>query len=1034
MKKSYLKSLLIVSCAGLISVLLLAGCSGNGNPEKEKLAAGFLNPPDSVRPGVYWYFMDGNLEREAMTADLESMKEAGIGSVIFLEVDMGLPRGKVDLMSEEWLGLFAHARQEAERLGITIKLGIGPGWAGSGGPWVKPEQSMQHLVSSFTELQGVGKVSIKLPRPKPMTPLFGEGSLTPEFKEIWNSFYRDVAVLAFPAPAVKPFIPDFNKKPGREIYGGLHAIKSYIPDFEEKVLYYRPAFSSYPNVKPFLPAPADLKSIPDSITINKDKIIDITGFMKPDGTLEWDVPEGKWIIMRFGAVNNGNLTRPAPVPGLGFECDKFDTTALNAHFDSFIRKLLPEKVVPYNRKKGGITTLHMDSWEMGSQNWTANFREEFKKRRGYDPQPFYPTYSGIIVGSLEMSERFLWDMRLTSQELVIENHAGHVKTLARRYGMRISIEPYDINPTADLDLGAVADIPMCEFWLNNHGFNSAFSCLESTSIAHILGRPVVAAESFTSCGTGFIAWPGVMKNQGDWAFCTGINNFYYHTFAHKPYGQQYRPGMTMGECGVHWDRGQTWWPMVGAYHTYVSRCSHILQQGRTIASILYLTPEGAPHVFRPPSSATVGEPMMPDRKGYNFDGCSPNMLMNYADVEGNKVVFPGGAAYDLMVLPDFETMTPGLLNKIASLVEDGAVVAGTPPLKSPSLVNYPECDAEVKALAEKIWQTLLIPRTNSEVRFGKGRIFWGGDFSNCAPGEIYPSYEATAGLLKQLGVRQDFEGDASLRYTHRQTAGLDIYFVSNKTDVKVESACIFNTVAGDPELWDPVSGKTRKIRNCVVNDGRTAIPLEFHAFQSWFIIFDRTQTGKTLEGVPDFENPIVENGIDGPWSVAFDPQLGGPGVVTFDKLDDWITRPEEGIRYYSGIASYSKNLEFRIQKGSRSYLDLGEVNCIARVRVNGRDLGVVWCAPWRVDVTDALRNGDNKIEVDVANLWVNRLVGDEKLPDDGIKDGKFPDWFLKGEPRTSGRIAFCPVKFYNADSPLQKSGLLGPVSLKVANN
>ena len=1022
-------SLLTFALASLLVLTLPTGCSRKVSPGKKSLAASFLNPPDSVRPGVYWYFMDGNLSREAMTGDLEAMKEAGIGSVIFLEVNMGLPRGNVDMMSEEWIGLFAHARSEAERLGITIKLGIGPGWAGSGGPWVKPEQSMQHLVSSFTQIDGARKVRTSLPRPKPMTPLFGEGSLTPEFRALWENFYLDVAVLAFPAPAVPSFIPDFTKKPGREIYGGLNAIKSHIADFEEKTLYYRPAFSSYPNVKPFLPAPPDLKSIPDSVTIPLEGIIDLSEFMKPDGTLEWDAPKGKWIVMRFGAVNNGNLTRPAPVPGLGFECDKFDTTALNAHFDSFVRKLLPETVVEYDKKTGGITTLHMDSWEMGSANWTGNFREEFKKRRGYDPQPYYPTYSGIIVGSLERSERFLWDMRLTSQDLVIENHAGHVKTIARRNGLRLSIEPYDINPTADLDLGAVADIPMCEFWLNNYGFNSAFSCLEATSIAHVLGRPVVAAESFTSCGTGFISWPGSLKNQGDWAFCTGINNFYYHTFSHKPFGDQYRPGMTMGSCGIHWDRGQTFWPMVGAYHTYISRCSHILQQGRTIASILYLTPEGAPHVFRPPLSATVGEPMMPDRKGYNFDGCSPNMLMG-ARTEGNKVVFESGATYDLLVLPGFETMTPGLLEKIASLVEAGARITGIPPLKSPSLVNFPECDAEVGSLAKKLWGSMEIPENQSEIKYGKGSVYWGGELSRYDAAGLYPTWESTATLLKELGVHMDFEGDASLRFTHRQTAGLDIYFVSNKTDGRVSTECTFNTLAGAPELWDPVSGSTRKLTTFRAVDGRTTIPLEFESWQSYFIIFDRTATGKTENSAPNFGALEQVQEITGPWKVTFDPKWGGPGTVTFNQLEDWTTRPEEGIRYYSGIAVYSRNIDLKKSGAGKYYLNIGEVNRIARVRLNGRDLGVVWCAPWQVDITDALKDGPNSLEIDVANLWVNRLVGDEKLPDDGIRDGKFPDWLLKGEPRPSGRYTFCAERFYSAESPLSASGLVGPVTVQ----
>ncbi len=364
--------------------------------------------------------------------------------------------------------------------------------------------------------------------------------------------------------------------------------------------------------------------------------------------------------MRFGRRNNGAVTRPAPLPGLGFECDKFDTVAFNDHLNDFTGKLLI-KIGPRNKKsKGGLTMLHMDSWEMGSQNWTPAFRNEFMKRRGYDPLPFYPVYAGKIVESLEISERFLWDLRQTSQELVVEYHAKHLKKYSHQNGFGLSIEPYDMNPSADMELGSVADVPMCEFW-SPGGFNSSFSCIQAASIAHVNGQPVVAAEAFTAVD-GWKQHPGSMKNQGDWAFATGINKFVYHTFQHQPLDEKLKPGMTMGPYGVQWNRNQTWWPMADAYHKYVSRCQYLLRQGKSVADVLYLTPEGSPHVFRAPASALSGDPFLPDRKGYNFDGCSPGQLYN-AYVKNNKVTFPGGASYHLLVLPAFETMTPGFIKK-----------------------------------------------------------------------------------------------------------------------------------------------------------------------------------------------------------------------------------------------------------------------------------------------------------------------------------------------------------------------------------
>lgn len=584
--------------------------------------------------------------------------------------------------------------------------------------------------------------------------------------------------------------------------------------------------------------------------------------------------------MRFGRTNNGAVTRPAPIPGVGFECDKFDTVAFNAHFAEFVEKLIPANFAS-KQKKGGLTTLHMDSWEMGAQNWDANFSKEFQHRRGYDPTPFFPVYSGMVVGSIEISERFLWDLRLTSQELIIENYAGHAKKVARRYGLNLSIEPYDMNPTADMDLGAVADIPMCEFWNKGLGFNTSFSAVEASSIAHVLGRPVVASEAFTSDWgrEGYTAFPGNMKNQSDWALCAGINRFFFHTFAHKPYG-------------VHWDRGQTWWTMSSAYHKYISRCSYLLQQGR---------------------------------------------------------------------------------------------------------------------------------------------IYWGGELSKYTNNELYPNYNATAKILKQIGCTEDFESTSSLRYTHRTSGKLEIYFVSNKSNQVISAKCNFNIKEGVPELWNPLNGETCDLPDFKHQNERTFIPIKFEAYQSYFIVFSKGEKTKSpkANGVKNFVEPTVVMNIDGPWEVSFDTTWGGPGKLKFDKLEDWTKRPEKGVKYYSGIATYSKTFDLRKLNQSRLFLSLGEVNCMARVRINGKDLGVVWTAPWQIDITNAVKQGNNQLEIEVANLWANRLIGDEQFPDDGIKDGKWPDWLLEGRPRTSGRYTFCTFKFYTTNSPLQKSGLIGPVNIIV---
>ena len=1148
----------------LIALLVLLP---NALQAEDDLIAGFQAPPDNARPGVYWYFMDGNLSREGMTADLESMKEAGIGNLVFLEVNVGVPRGTVDFLSERWQELFAHAVREGERLGIEITLGSGPGWAGSGGPWVKLEQSMQHLVAISVQVKGPSSFEGVLPRPEPRKPYFG-GAVTGELIEQRESFYEDVSVLAFPTPA------------GNE----------RITDIDEKALYYRAPYTSRPGVKPYLPAPAEFPAAPLGAVISSDQVVDLTSRLQSDGRLRWDVPAGDWTIMRFGRRNNGATTRPAPKPGLGFECDKLDADAFDAHLDAYVGKLL--KKVGARKAGCGWTMLHIDSWEMGAQNWTPKFREEFRLRRGYDLLPFLPTYTGRIVGSREQSERFLWDVRLTAQELVIENHAGHLKKIGRDHGLGLSIEPYDMNPTSDLDLGAVADVPMCEFWSEGFGFDSSFSCFEATSVAHTNGRSVVAAEAFTAgSNEAWKLYPAAVKNQGDWAFCTGINRFVYHTFAHKPHGR--RPGMTMGPYGVHWDRGQTWWPMASAYHRYVTRCQFLLRQGQTVADICYLIPEGAPHVFRPPSSALDGSGSMRDRRGYNFDGCSPNTLIANASAEDGCLVFPSGAKYRLLVLPSFETMTPKLLRKIRSLVEAGLTIVGPPPSKSPSLMDYPQCDEQVASLATQLWgpeeqrekgKDKVIQR-----KFGRGYVMWsgnlqvkaasapasrpiekahwiwypegnpaasaepctryfrrvfaldpkkrvdsaqleitadnafqvwlngnqlrgganfhtiytpdvkrhlkrgcnvlavaatnGGDGPNPAgliaalqvtyddgseltaltddqwltlrqvkpesgwwkaPSQpwkaakklgpakmnpwrlevlpvvrfpdLYPEYDATARILAETGRPPDFETDGPIRYTHRRVEDRDIYFVSNQEAETVEAVCTFRVAGRQPELWDPLTGAIRDLPEYADASQRTTIPMQFEPHQSFFVVFVKASVGQgtRLKKETNFPNLQTIGRIEDPWDVSFDPSVGGPQHVTFATLEDWTQRPEPGIKYYSGIVTYRKTFDLPESlplDGQPIFLDLGVVHNMANVRLNGQDLGVVWCDPWRVDITDSVQATKNRLEIDVANLWPNRLIGDKALPPDQ-------------------QVTWTTFNPYQADSPLLPSGLLGPILLK----
>jgi len=1009
---------LIIILAGLLCCLIYS-CK---KPSYDQLLRkGFVNPPDSVKPGVYWYFMDGNIDKKAITEDLEAMKKAGIGYALFLEVNVGIPRGKVDFMSEEWMELFSHAVREAERLGIKIILGSGPGWAGSGGPWVKPGQSMMHIVAADTLVTGPGIFDATLPLPAPRKPFFGEKTLTAELKELRDNWYEDIRILAFPAP---------DKK-------------IEIENLDEKAFYYRAPYTSQPGVEPFI-TPFDSTAESKEPSVRKDKIIDLTPVYGGNGKLTWSIPPGKWVIVRFVKRNNGAVTRPAPLPGLGFESDKFDTAALGEHFRAFTGKLIQKVNRGRKPSAAGWTMLHIDSWEMGAQNWSHNFIDEFIKRRGYDPVLYLPVFAGYTVNSTEESERFLWDVRQTASELIIENHAGYFKSLGRKYGFLLSIEPYDMNPASDFDLGAVADIPMCEFWTKGHGFNSAFSCIEATSVGHVIGKPVIAAEAFTANHTeAWKMYPGNMKNQTDWALALGINRLIFHTFAHKPHPDKYLPGMTMGPYGVHWDRGQTWWPLVSEYHKYLSRCQLMLMQGVPVADILFLTPEGAPNVFIPPASALEGDDTLPDKKGYSFDACSPDYLIKNAYVQNGKIIFQSGTSYSLLVLPRLNTMTPELLEKINELLRTGATIAGWRPVKSPSLSKYPGCDEEVQRVSETTWG-IKWSVGKSQIKYLNGTLFKLEEYINEQNSgtqhdkyDIYPSYETLVSLMKALGREPDFTcKSGKIRWHHRKLNDKEIYFISNRTDETITDTCLFRDGSNDAELWDPVTGEIKKLENIFYRGWVTELPVKMEPYQSFFVVFDKTDAA-TFKIRTGLENDFPEKNellsLNRKWNVYFDPAWGGPGEVVFDSLADWTKRPEPGIKYYSGTAVYRRSFnlpEEKINKKSNEYyIRVNLANSMAKVKLNGKTAGIIWFSPGELKITDYLKENENLIEIEVTNLWINRLIGDEEEPWDGIENGKWPEWLLKSEKRPTKRFTFTTHRYYRKGDPPVPSGITGDVRI-----
>ena len=810
-----------------------------------------------------------------------------------------------------------------------------------------------------------------------------------------------------------------------------------------------------------------ISNLPPYAAIAPQSIIDLTSNMTETGRLDWDVPEGRWTVIRLGDIPTGQLNHPARTEGVGLECDKLSQQAIDKHFAAFLGQLISDVGDLVGRS---FTATHIDSWENGFQNWTPRFREDFQQQHRYDPLPWFPAFTGRIVGSLEQSERFLWDVRRTIANLLADNYAGRLAQLAHEHHLQLSIEAYGNGPFDDLLYAGRADVPMAEFWLEPRDY-STFQNKAMPSAAHTYGKPIVAAEAFTSYPLS-AKWqnhPFSLKPLGDAAFCEGINRLVFHRYAHQPWLDR-RPGMTMGQWGVHYERTETWWEQSKPWHQYLARCQYLLQSGLFVADICYLTREGA--YTEAPSRAQL-QPAAP--AGYDYDVASPEVVLKRMSVKDGRLVLPDGMSYRLMVLPPAETMTPKLLTKIKELVQTGATIVGTPPKRSPSLEGYPTCDAEVRQLADQLWAD-CDGKSIKEHECGKGKVLW-----------PRPLQE----LLAQTGIPPDFEqktkiAGAPLRRIHRAIDGADFYFVADSNPQAQNADCFFRVKGKQPELWHPDTGEIEEPVVWHKESEGTVVNLKFDPAGSVFVVFrqslaavdpvlalrrdghsdDETamQWGadhhqpevltdlaglfeaKTAYGkmrraqIKETRPPVV---LDGKWDVGFAPGSGAPEHIVLDHLISWTEHTNAGVKYFSGTSTYTKVFALPadfLARNRRVILDLGKVQVIATVKINGQDLGILWKPPFRMDVTRSVKSGANQLEVHVVNLWPNRLIGDEQLPEDcewrthGADYGdpllRWPAWLLQGKPSPAGRLAFATWKHWTKESPLLESGLLGPVTIK----
>ena len=898
-----------------IAVLTFAAAARGADP----LRAGFANPPAVAKPQAWWHWMNGNVSRAGITADLEAMRQVGVGGVTVVNVDGGIPRGPVPFMSPEWRADFRFAVAEADRLGLSVCVENCAGWSSSGGPWVTPANAMQRLTVSRTTVDGPTSFDAVLPQPPTTLKTF-----------------RDVAVIAFrqPAPTTVPtsrpnggglvvrratygpvdggpsaevtarvvgLIRDRkasvvanNKQMGGDPAEGQvkqlrleftldGAAETLTADEDQPLIFptdaaqlakARAAQSSSAKRTFVTLPPAEAT---DGLVVPRSGVVELTDRMGADGRLRWDVPPGRWVVLRLGHTPIGVLNHPAPAEGRGLECDKLSAAALDAHWAGFMQPVLND-LGPLAPRV--MDSALIDSYEVGNQDWTGDFREQFRRRRGYDPVPFLPSFARFVVDDPAVTERFLWDVRRTVADLFAERYFGHFAELCHARGLASAVEPYT-GPFESMQSGASADTVMGEFWTGSQGHPSIKL---AASIAHAYGKRIVGAESFTTDGRAG-RWqndPYQLKPLGDLMFCQGLNRVVFHRYAHQPWtAPGRRPGMTMSEYGLEFERTQTWWPQAAAWVQYLARCQFMLQQGRAVADVAYFTGESTPVETR------VGKPAMP--VGYDYDAVDTGVLTHGATVDGGRVRLASGASYAVLVLPpDDANLTPATLAAIDRLVRDGATVVGPRPRHSPSLADYPACDAAVAALADGLWG----PCDGEHVRehaAGRGRVVWG---------------QPLADVLSAAHLPPDFDAptDATLAYAHRTTDdGADLYFVSNQHRRHQAVDCTFRVSGKVPTLFHPDTGAIEPAPVWHEWGGRTVVRLDLDPAGSAFVVF-RPSVGVAVDAVVEVVRET---------SPATRPS------------DLWITRAIYAAADGAGAADVTARLAARVRDGRLS-VDVGD--------------------------------------------------------------------------------------------------------------
>ncbi len=1059
MNKSVLKNALMVL------LCVLAGCAdGNDASKFETIEANFRNVPEDSPLGVYWYWISDNLSKEGIIKDLHSMKEVGIncayiGNIGLSEGDIDNSNngkrdetyGDVSMFSEEWWRIMHTALKTAGELGVEIGLFNCPGWSQSGGPWIEEEQSMRYvdaveyvqgvagvwlprvgdleaktnqdvrvlaypkiklehnekgqmkhvddrtITFSFDEPQMVRSLAIQIAQEKGVMLNRDMWSLATlwvkedgKYKELFSFDARRTRyfincgftpntpmTMSLPSMIAKDFKLTFRRPVAKYVHDVSLSAAPCVEEWPDKTFaqmcqLFQPPWGHYMwREQPVVDN--------QDVIVATENVLDITAALQEDGTVAWNAPEGEWLVKRMLMCTTGVKNQPSTPESTGLEVDKMSRKHVSHHFDSYLGEVL--RRIPAEDRRT-LKFVVQDSYETGGQNWTDDFEKDFEDHYGYDPIPFLPALQGVVVGSADESDRFLWDLRRLVADKIAYDYVGGFRELSHEHGMTTWLENYGHwgFPSEFLMYGGQSDEIAGEFW---QGSGSAYvkECRAASSCAHIYGKDRVWVESFTNGKLPFAQSPYHMKQTGDYYYTHGVNASILHVYIHQAYTDKY-PGINAW-FSTEFNDHNTWFSQMDVFGDYLKRSGDLLQQGQYVADVAYYIGEDAPKM------TGVLEPMLP--KGHQYDYINAEILLTQASVKDGKLVLKSGMEYELLVLPPQDTMRPEVLVKLYELMQEGLVVLGPEPKRSPSMENYPVCDQEVQVLAKRIWGA--IPQGEKSASIGEGKIYRDASIK---------------AIFDERNILPDFKTD-KLLHIHRAVGNGHVYYVSNNDKVKRSERVAFRVTGMLPELWNPVTGDIRMLLEYTQEGGMTYLTLSLDEIESAFVVF-RTPTDQLQGTGENFPMLRTLQVVDTPWEVAFEG-LKAPADMHLAELVDWTKSDDERLKYFSGTATYTTKIHLSNLSASDEpiYLDFGRVGEMGKVRINGKDAGGVWCPPYRLWVNNLLVEGENTIEIEVVNNWINRLIGDQSLP-----EGERVTWTLV-EVRDMEKAI------------LQSAGLLGPV-------